>query len=251
MIGVPASIHVSWLRAASGAVLILSSFPVFYLGAAALLIRDRHVSEMDHWIYSGVMVLVPTAIWTFAKSGGSPNSFLYAYLAMASLLVSQFPAIARWIDSLPAPRILPATIALAISMLGSYFFEFQQSLILLTSTHGDEKIGTAIALARSLGGEVISPEDPSIAYRANGHLGGSVFFELDAHAINGEWPSSIPPAVAGELSRAKAVIEVHGYVPMPGFLEALLAQKFRPIVVPALEKSAYTLWLKSPAAVSH
>jgi hypothetical protein len=40
-----------------------------------------------------------------------------------------------------------------------------------------------VATARELG--AISPQDPTIAYRASGYIGLSLFFELDAHG--GKW----------------------------------------------------------------
>lgn len=245
MIAVPARIHVSLARALSGAIVLLSTFPALYLGAAALLLQRHRVSELDRWTCSSIAVLVPAAVWTFAKSGGSSNSFVYAYLAMTALVVSAFPLVVRWIESLPFPRDLPAALVLAIALFGSYFFQPEQSFALLSLRHGDEKIGTAIAIARRLGSGVISPEDPSITYRANGHLGRSVFFELDAHASNGEWPSKLPSGMDQELDHASGVIEVHSYVPLSLFRQTLIGKEFRPVTLPALDDSAYTLWIKT------
>lgn len=245
MIAVPASIHVSLVRAASGTILLLSTFPVFYVGTAALLLKQERFSETDRWILSSIAVLLPAAIWTFAKSGGSSNSFLYAYLAMTALLTSHLPSIIEWVESLPAPRIFPATFVLSVAFFCSYFFQFDQSLALLSLRHGDEKIEDAIEIAHRVGPGVISPEDPSIAYRANGYLGRSIFFELDAHTTDGEWPSALPIELNRELDHARGVIEVSGYIPLPIFRRTLMEKRFRPVIVPVLERSAYTLWMKS------
>jgi hypothetical protein len=109
---------------------------------------------------------------------------------------------------------------------------------------GDEKYPAAVAQTQQTHERVISPQDPTIVYRGNGYFGRSLFFELDTHAINGNWPGEIPESVQQELAQAKYVIEAASYVPTPMFEDALLKSHFHPMDVGALRGSAYTLWMK-------
>ncbi len=244
MITIPASIHVSVGRVISGSLFLLATFPVFYLGVAAVLIGPQSITEMDRWIGASLVVLLPTAVWMLGKSGGSYNSLLFAYLAIVALVVSQLPSIMQWIESVSVSQGFASTLTLAVALVGSYFFPFDHSLKLLSARHGDEKVEAAIAVIRQVGGNVISPEDPSIAYRANGYVGRSVFFELDAHAVRGQWPATLPAQMDRELDGAKGVIEVRGYVPLPLFRQTLIKKRFLLMEPPALEDSAYTLWIR-------
>jgi len=245
MVAVPASIHVSLGRTLSGAILLLATFPAVYLGGAAMLAKSHSITEMDRWICASAVVFLPTAIWTIGKSGSGYNSFLFAYIAMSALVVSQLPSIIKWIESMSAPRGLVATITIAIALLASYFFQFDRSLKLLSVRHGDENMDAAIAIIRQIGPNVISPEDPSLAYRANGYVGRSVFFELDAHTVGGQWPAKLPAQMDREIDRATAVIEVRGYIPLPLFRQTLMQKGFQIMGARTLENSAYTLWMRS------
>ena len=89
-----------------------------------------------------------------------------------------------------------------------------------------------------------SPEDPTIAYLAGGEVGESLFFQLDTHALHGEWPPRLPAALERELRSASAVVQVESYVPFPQFERALLTMGFQRKPVPALAGSAYTLWVR-------
>ena len=91
---------------------------------------------------------------------------------------------------------------------------------------------------------MISPQDPTIAYRATGYVGNSLIFELDTHAVNGNWPSTLPALLSGELDAAKFVVQVKSFVPNPMFDRALEEHGFSPVPVVALADSAYTVWGK-------
>ena len=91
---------------------------------------------------------------------------------------------------------------------------------------------------------VISPQDPTIAYRGTGYFGRSLFFELDTHSVNGNWPSELPEALRQELAQVKYVMQIRSYVPTAIFEDALVKNNFHPMDVVALRGSAYTLWTK-------
>ena len=120
-----------------------------------------------------------------------------------------------------------------------------QAASLLFTRCGDDKYDVAVAVARSLGRGVISPQDPTIAYQANRYFGHALYFELDAHTINGEWPARLPEAMETEIKRASYVIEVRTHVPTTVLNHSLNQNQFHPVDVPDLEGSAYVLWAKS------
>ena len=244
IIAVPASIHIDFSRVISGVTWLLTTFPIFVLGLIILLAKREPLSEVERWVCCSILVLVPTGVLTLAKSGGAYNSLLFAYLAMAALFVSQVRFLLAWIESLSLSRRTIASLLLALSILSSYSLAFEQTLQLLSIRYGDDKRAAAIATAFSAGPGIISPEDPSIAYRANGYFGRSMFFELDAHAVNGEWPATTPSKIGDEVENARGVIEVNGYLPLPLFRRTLVAKGFAQVPIPCLENSAYSLWMK-------
>ncbi|PYJ36455.1 MAG: hypothetical protein DME84_10525 [Verrucomicrobia bacterium] len=170
---------------------------------------------------SALVVLIPISIWTICKSGGGYNSLLFAYLAMTALFAARLDGIFGWLRSLSIQRSFVAAIAIALAILASFFLQFDQTVALLSVRHGDEKYDTAVALARDLDGVVVSPQDPTILYRAKNYFGRSLFFELDTHAVNGNWPNDLPMSILQELQQADRVIAVRSYVPTPVFENSL------------------------------
>jgi hypothetical protein len=245
IVTIPASIKVYYGRALPITIYLLATFPIFVIALlASLRSRDR-IDERERWVWSAIVVLVPVSIWTICKSGGSYNSLLFAYLAMTALFVVKFGVVADWIASLPTWRSFAAATLIAAAVLCSFFLQFDRACALLLTRCGDEKYDAAVALARRLGPGVVSPQDPTIAYRANGSFGRSLYFELDAQAVNGNWPNDLPDSMQQELARAEYVVQVTNYVPTPVFERGLEASLFHPVGVPELRGSAYTLWMKN------
>ena len=133
---------------------------------------------------------------------------------------------------------------MVLIILLSFFVQFDRALAVLTLRHGDEKYDVAVKTAYDLGTGVISPQDPTIAYRATGYLGNSLIFELDTHAANGNWPDHLPESLSRELVAARFVVQVKSFVPNPMFDRALVENGFSPVPVVALSDSAYRLWGK-------
>ena len=239
---VPAAIKVYPERALITTVYLLSTFPIFLV--ALLSILRANIDARERWILSALVVLIPVSIWTISKSGGSYNSLLPAYLAMTALFVVRLEAMANWLRSLSNSRMFSAASAIAVVILLSFFIQFDRDIALLYAHHGDEKYGEAVAEVRRLGHGAISPQDPTIAWRANKYFGRSLFFELDAHAVNGNWPSELPKSMEQELARADYVVQVNSYVPTPVFERGLLNNRFHPMTVDTLRDSVYTLWTR-------
>lgn len=245
IVTVPASIKVYYERMPGIAFYLFATFPIFVVALLISFWSRARVDERERWIWSAIVVLVPVSIWTICKSGGSYNSLLPAYLAMTALFVARLDALFEWITTLPMSRSLLISGMIAIAILCSFFIQFDRAGALLLARSGDEKYDSAVALARRLGAGVISPQDPTIAFRANKYFGRSLFFELDAHAMNGNWPSELPESMQQELASSNYVLQVKSYVPTPVFDRALIARKFHPLAIPELSGSAYTLWTKT------
>jgi len=158
--------------------------------------------------------------------------------------VIRLDSIWQWIASLRGWRSFLTSSAVAIVILFSFLIQFDRDLTLLFIRAGDEKYAAAVDEVRRTTERVISPQDPTIAYRGARYFGRSLFFELDTHAVNGNWPSEIPESLQRELAEAKYVVQVSSYVPTPMFEEALIRNHFHPTDVAALRGSAYTFWSK-------
>jgi hypothetical protein len=111
--------------------------------------------------------------------------------------------------------------------------------------HGDDKYDTAVEVARGLSGILVSPQDPTVAYRAKHYFGRSLYFELDAHAVAGNWPTNLPMSILEELQQANCVLAVRSYVPTPMFERSLQSIGFHQVSFPELQNSAYTVWNKT------
>jgi hypothetical protein len=242
MITVPSSLHVIPARGLKIALYLLATFPLFFVGTMLLIGRRDRLRVRERWICAACAVFVAASIWTFAKTGGTYNSLLLAYLAMLSLFISQLDQLERTINGARLGKALAVAAIIAVAMIASFFADFDRTLPLLSARNGDEKRPVAIRLARSLGSGVASPEDPLIAWLANGYAGRSFYFELDAHPQAGEWPTQLPEGLAAELRGAKSIIRVRTYLHTDLLDRWLSENGFTPVPLEELRDSSYTLW---------
>lgn len=239
----PAALKVHYHQFFSMLIYFLATFPILFLSLFVLLDPAHTISRRERWIVSANIVLIPVSVWTTIKSGGGLNSLLFGYLAMTALAISQLNRLLLNHEG-PSRRKMFRMIAVLIALLCSVFFQFEKSLSILFLQLGDERQQAAIELTRRLGPGVISPQDPTIAFRANGYIGRCLFLELDRHAEHGEWPPTLPEGMKRELAEARYVLEVSSYVPTPMFAESLVADGFHREPVPVLKNSSYTLWTR-------
>ncbi|MEP6936433.1 MAG: hypothetical protein ABI871_00020 [Chthoniobacterales bacterium] len=245
MVTVPASIKVYPDRAFAALAVLFLTFPILFIALASIFGRGRRVDSTNQWICSAIVVLVPVSAWTIAKSGGGLNSLLFGYLAVTALFVSQLPFILRWINELSRNRRLWAASLLAVSILFSFLAQLRASLPVLFLQYGDAKYASVIQLVARLPAPVLCPQDPTITYKARKRFERSLFFELDTHALDGNWPEELPAALQEEVRRAAFVIEVNKFIPVPQLSRFLTASGFQRTPVPELGESAYVLWSRS------
>jgi hypothetical protein len=244
MVAVPGSIKVNYNRFLPIGLYFIGTFPVFLIALLTEFRSRESVGEFERWIWAAIVILVPVSVWTTCKSGGGYSSLLFGYLAMTALFVVKLDQLWQWIASRRQSLGFLFASVLALAVLFSFLIQFDRDLTLLFTRCGDEKYKTAVDCARRMPERVISPQDPTIAYRAAGYFGLSLFFELDTHAVNGNWPDRFPDALSKELDQAKYVIEVRCYVPTPLFERELVERGFVRVPVVALSNSAYTLWAR-------
>ena len=242
---IPSSIKIYPERALIVTLYLFVAFPIVFIGLWSVLRARDPMTETERWILSALAVLVPISIWMTCKSGAGDNSLLFAYLAMTALFVARQDAIFNWLHSLSVPRSFFAAAAIALTIFISCFFQAGHNLALLSVRHGDDKYDAAVEIARGLSGTVVSPQDPTLVYRAKKYFGRSLYFELDAHGVAGNWPSELPTSILQELEQANYVIAVHGYVPTPMTEGSLQSIGFHQVSFPELENSAYTVWNKT------
>jgi len=236
MIVVPGSIVIHWERTLPSVLLFFGSFPILFL-ALQTFSRRTVRPGVESWIIAAAVVLVPLSIWTMLKSGGGYSSLFPAYLALVALVAIR-------IEDLISTRSGMKNLIVASALLVSFFFPLEKALPLLFNRSADGHYASVVAVAKRLEGNIVSPQDPSIAYRAKGTFGPSLFFELDTNSVNGEWPRVMPANIETALRSANYVIEAESYVPVAQFQPALVAAGFRKINVPELANSAYAVWEK-------
>jgi hypothetical protein len=245
IVTVPAAIRIYPERALNVALYLFVSFPIFFIALWSIFRSRNSIMETEHWILSALVVLIPISIWTTCKSGAGGNSLLLAYLAMTALFVARQNAIFDSLRSLSTQRSFLAAAVIALAIFISLFFQFGHDVALLSVRHGDEKYDAAVEVARGLNGTVVSPQDPTVVYRATKYFGRSLYFELDTHEVAGNWPNELPMSILQELQQANHVIAVRSYVPTPMLERSLGAIGFHQVSFPELQNSAYTVWSKN------
>ena len=246
IVSIPAAIKVYPERALSIALYLFVTFPVFLVALWSVWPSRNFLSEIERWLFSALVAFVPISIWITCKSGSGFNSLLFAYLSMTALFVARLPTIFDRLRAIPIWQSLVAAIGIGLAVLISFFWQFDRDVKLLSLRHGDNKYGAVVSIGRGLNGLVVAPQDPTIPYRAKKYFGRSLFFELDTHAVNGNWPNELPVSLLQELQRANHVITVRGYVPTPLFERSLPQIGFDQVSFPELRDSVYTVWSKPP-----
>jgi hypothetical protein len=244
MVSVPGSINVNYSRFLPIGLYFIATFPVFLIALLSQFRSREPIGEPERWIWAAIVVLVPVSVWTTCKSGAGYSSLLFGYLAMTALFVVKLDRFGHWIGSRRRSWAFVSASLLALVVLFSFLIQIGRDVTLLLARCGDEKYETAVNYAQQITGRLISPQDPTIAYRAAGYFGLSLFFELDTHSVNGNWPDRLPDALSKELDQAKYVMEVKCYVPTPLFERGLIEHGFVRVPVAALSNSAYALWAK-------
>ncbi|MBS0656900.1 MAG: hypothetical protein JSR82_01475 [Verrucomicrobia bacterium] len=242
MVVIPSSIRLSPERAADGLIQVARGHPLCWLALGWTCLRplERTLwSEGRAWIVVGAALLAGCT-WTYAKAGGYYNSLLPMHLFLHAVALRLLHDGWRRDPDVSERSWGLLAVAFLCSTLGGW----QESRRLLDMTQGDATRAQWIERARQLPGRVICPEEPALALQAGGYAGLSLYFELDAGAVDGNWPAEPPPRILRELEDARWLLTVRASYPTvltPGWLQS---HGWRPVPVPGEERSIYTLWAR-------
>ena len=217
MVEVPGGYSINWPRFVKFLWEVLLDSPLFlFLLGEWIVSKDEAPGEDTRmsWLLAVLAVTIPFSALSHAKVGGWPNSMLPALLAMTAFCALRLPMLLERLERRAWPvrtRLVYATF-LALLLLMTTFPH-------LTVANGpwvavspwDQEYWKVVAIARSLPGKVVCPEDPSIPLHAKHYVGQNIFSEKDAHPTNGKWPKATPELVLAELRTAEFVIDVTNY----------------------------------------
>jgi hypothetical protein len=256
MIDVPRAFARYWERTAKTVIELLMDTPLFLVLLGVWLGTDRRSFRADarlRWVLAEMCVAIPFSTISFAKAGGSSNSFLPALLGIMSFCALRLPRLlGRWesANTRLSSRVILGSLVAILMLMSCYPCLTGESGVLAVSTPWDGDYMRVVSMARQLDGTVVCPEDPTIPLYAKGYVGRGIFAEYDTHLINGEWPSSPPDVVLANFGVADYLVDVAGFwqdlVRAP-LLEAL---GFEPADDLPFRSAFYRIWRRRRIATS-
>lgn len=213
----------------------------------ALMLAWLQAAAGEHeepWLLASLLVAIPASAVTFAKVGGSQNSWIPALVAIAVYSARRLGPVLTglsrgdggWGSSLVAPAFLGAL--LVLSALPRPLLRIGPWRAGGAATQEDYQ--ATVSHVRQLSGVVVSPQDPTLVLRAGRTPGRNLYLELDARG----WPAGPPAPVLEELGGADHVVTVP---PPPGV---------RDVLTPALlgahglklisSRGGYSIWSREP-----
>jgi hypothetical protein len=249
MVTVPRAYSINWPRAVKFFWELLLDSPLFLVLIAELILSGSEVKQdpRNRWLLAVLAVAIPFSVVSFAKVGGWPNSLLPALLAMMAFCVMRVPHLLKRLEntSVSGFRQLALGSLLTVLLLMMTFphLTWDHSLI-VSRSRWDKDYRETLAVAGRLPGTVVCPEDPTIPFYGNGHIGLNLFSERDARADHGLWPKTMPDLVLDEMREADFIVDVQDYwgenVDAP-MLESL---GFEAMDVQSIDPDCYRVWRK-------
>lgn len=206
---VPQQYRIFEERAGLGIDALFMHNPLFVVMAVLLIFVIGYQARRDRtitWLFVAMLIGAIMGIIAFAKQGGNYNSLLMAFGPMTAFCMLLLPKV---MDVLTQRTIgFPARLAIAIAlalMLSTTAFSIPMSKRLATD-HASNRGGYSrtIALVRTLEGNVVCPEEPTITLLAKNTYEPSLEAELEA-----AWPKRIlQPWITRYIETADWVITV-------------------------------------------
>ena len=178
-----------------------------------------------------------------AKLGGQSNSYLMAFLAMATFTIVMLPDMLTKLATMARSRftsIALATFLCLVLLADATSVERYQYWASATRAYGDAHYKQIVKRVHRLHGRVVCPDDPTIPLKAKGYAGRNIIAELDALG----WHSR-PAYLHSQLRKADYVIRVAGIWTPQVSPKELAKLGFKPVNDPVFAKSAYTLYHRS------
>ena len=248
MVEVPGAYSVNWPRAAKFLWEMLLDSPLFLIVLGEWLVFGAESPWSDpriRWLLAVLAVSIPFSAVSHAKVGGWPNCLLPALLAMMAFSVLRLPVLIRRVEHPLAPRrvgLAYATFLSLILLMTTFPHLTWANSLIVSRQQWDALYWNVVAVARSLPGTVVCPEDPTIPLYAKRYAGQNIFSEKDARAQDGAWPTRTPEPVLSELRAADYVVDVANY--WGGNVDETLLEDlgFEPVSFASLDPACYRIW---------
>lgn len=241
MITVPAANPIQTPRLYLVPLALLASVPLFHVALFEWLSSGERLDKRGAWLSSAVACAFLYSVVSTARDGGGINSLMPAVAALLAFAVWRLPQLLAPADParLSHARRLLHTSALAVALVVTGLYSYEDALAITLATHGDEHYASAVEVARALPGKVVSPNDPTIPLYAKGYAGRQIFMEVDAGMRIGV----VPDYALDELQTADYVVQVNKPLVIQFIPDSRLeAAGFRPLDYPELRGTAYTVW---------
>ena len=199
MIAVQGSYAINWPRAAKFLWELLLDSPLFLVVLAEMVFFGEGLRRPGtlalRWLLAVLAIAVPFSVVAFAKFGGWPNSLLPALLAMMAFCALRLPHVIKRIESRAgsvAGQLASGSFLAALLLMSTYPHLTWEKGLFVPVSRWDKDYRAAQAVARTLPGTVVCPEDPTIPFYGTGYVGLNLFSEKDARSERGTWPREMP-----------------------------------------------------------
>ena len=98
-----------------------------------------------------------------------------------------------------AGQLASGSFLAALLLMSTYPHLTWEKGLFVPVSRWDKDYRAAQAVARTLPGTVVCPEDPTIPFYGTGYVGLNLFSEKDARSEHGTWPSEMPEGVLAEM----------------------------------------------------
>ncbi len=234
---------------------MLIDSPLFLLVAADWIKNEtRSLREQPRllWIVASFIIMFPFSAVTSAKVGGTWNSQLPALLTMTAFVVFRLPRLSSLLDqpdTQPLHRFALGSFLAALMIVSLFPHISRKHGLILPRTPVGAAYRQVLARTAELPGVVISPEDPTIALFARGHLGRNLYNEYDYHLVNGDFPKYPPQSALKEIRNADYLVDVRWYF-HDLLTDSIIAPLgFEPVADPGFDEVNFRLWRRKASLV--
>jgi hypothetical protein len=201
------------------------------------------------WAVASAASAIPLNFLALAKVGGGPNSLAYVVYGSGAAVLCCVPSFHQFLSSptagLAKRHLLGVSLAITLGLTWMTILDTPRR-VQLHRSYGDAGRPKVIAIAKSLPGKVVSPQDPTIALEAKGYAGIGSVNEWDRRLW--KWPLS---KTIQEMKGADYVVTWgltntwETWTFDEGF-QALTELGFEAMPVEGLQNSHYKIWKRNP-----
>jgi len=237
-IRMPSYWPIRWPRVWDAMANAITYDPLFVFCIAIWLVRpEMPRPRLMVWLLAAAGLGIVGGALFFAKTGGSFNSYIPAWLPGAIFSAATLTwLITECQLSIPMRRMAIGVIA-PVAMLTSAIGLPRGYEFMVRSVHGHRNYAQAIQIAKQLSGVVVSPEDPTIPLAAKGTLNRTYTVEVESIQYR-----YIPNIMQQEMHSADWLIWVGS--PFTELLEKVDLERlgYVPVFDSGFDPDTYILW---------